>query len=147
MNLTDQEISQIRESMRWLKPEIERVAPKFYDDLFRRDPALRAMFRDNLDEQGMRFMTAVSVITDYLDDPIGLNAEVARLAEGHRAMQIRAKDYHSMEEALIDTFREALGARFSPDMQRAWRHAFRQIGEAMMEDTDPDLIAPVAPLN
>ncbi|MFK7944762.1 MAG: globin domain-containing protein [Paracoccaceae bacterium] len=149
MTLTEQEIAHIRESMRWLQSEIERVAPKFYEDLFRRDPALRAMFREDLTDQGMRFMSAIRVITDHLDAPDDLEREVALLADGHAAMSINAAAYHTMEEALIDTLRAGLGARFNREMQLAWRGAFRQIGEAMLArgGQDPDLVSPVSPLN
>ena len=149
MELSEQEIAHIREAMRWLTPEVERVAPMFYADLFRRDPGLRAMFREDLSDQGMRFMSAVRVIVDHLDDPEGLDRQVGLLADGHAAMKIDAHAYHIMEEALVDTFREALGARFTRDMQLAWRHAFRQVGEAMMARTgaDPDVVEPVVPLN
>ena len=41
MTLPQQEIAHIREAMRWLTPEAERVAPMFYEDLFRRGPWLQ----------------------------------------------------------------------------------------------------------
>ena len=51
-----------------------------------------------------------------------------------------------MQEALIDTFRYALGARFTQEMQLAWRSAFGQVCEAMMSRTgvDPKIIEPAA---
>lgn len=136
MHLSDKEITAIRESLKWLMPEVDRVSGEFYKDLFRRDPKLRGMFRDDLEGQGMRFMTAISVIVDNLDNPERLDREVALLAKGHGAFHIRKMDYHTMEEALIDTFRYALGARFTRDMQLAWRSAFQQISAAMMSETD-----------
>lgn len=149
MHLSEDEITAIRESLKWLMPEAERVAPKFYEGLFRRDPELRKMFRDDLAEQGMRFISAVRTISDHLGDPEALDRTINLLAEGHAAMNIDARSYHTMEEALIDTFREALGARLSSEMQLAWRRAFRQIGEAMMarSGTDPNIVSPVTPLN
>lgn len=132
MHLNPDQITAIRESLKWLMPEVERASREFYKDLFRRDPSLREMFRDDLEGQGMRFMTAISVIVDNLDNPERLDREVDLLARGHAAFQIRNMDYHTMEEALIDTFRYALGARFTRDMQLAWRSAFQQISEAMM---------------
>lgn len=148
MHLSEAEIGHIRESMRWLEPEVERVAPKFYENLFRRAPALRPMFRDDLSGQGMRFMSAVRTIADHLEDPDGLSEYVSLLARGHAAFGISAPAYHAMEEALIDTFRAAMGARFIPEMQLAWRHAFRQIGKSMLEQSgsDPEAVRPVLPV-
>ena len=96
--------------------------------------AVTASDRGDMTDQGMRFMSAISVIVDNLDDPDTLDGEVALLAKGHANLGIRPEWYHVMEEALIDTFRYALGARFTNEMQLAWRSAFGQICEAMKAD-------------
>ena len=146
MQLSDKEIAAIRESMKWLMPEAERVSTEFYKDLFRRDPELSEMFQDSMHAQGMRFMAAVGAIADNLDQPEKLNAYVSWLAGAHAPFNLGAKAYHNMQEALIDTFRYALGARFTNEMQLAWRSAFGQVCEAMMERTgvDPSVLEPAA---
>lgn len=131
MHLTESEIAIIRESYERMRPEVERVAGEFYADLFRRDPRIRALFRENLEEQGMRFMGAIRLIVDNLDNPEEMDAQIRLLAEGHAAMQIRPEMYHTMQEALLDTFRYALGAKFTDPVHLAWRSAFSQICDEM----------------
>ena len=131
MELTPKETEIIRKSHKMLVPEIDRVANEFYADLFRRNARIREIFREDLSAQGMRFMSAISVIVDNLDNPEALDREVSLLAEGHAHLGIRPEWYRTMEEALIDTFRYALGARFTNETQLAWRSAFGQICEAM----------------
>ena len=135
MELTDKQIEIIRESYQRLIPEVDRVSLEFYKDLFGREPKLKAMFRDDLEEQGMRFMSAIGVIVENLDDPTRLKEKVDLLSDGHAAFGIKPEAYRSMEEALVDTFAHALGEKFTNPVELAWRSAFRQICDAMIEKT------------
>lgn len=131
MELDAQQTDLIRSSYKMLLPEIEKVGDEFYADLFRRDPRIAELFREDIKGQGMRFMSTISVIVDNLDTPGALQREVNLLADGHAHFGIRPEWYHVMEEALIDTFRYALGARFTNEIQLAWRAAFGQICDQM----------------
>ncbi|MDH3669248.1 MAG: globin domain-containing protein [Paracoccaceae bacterium] len=131
MIMTEKQIALIRESRDQLTPELEETSAAFYEDLFRRAPELRALFRDDLSGQGMRFMSAVSVIADNLDDPAQLDDHVSLLAEGHAQFGIEEPAYRAMEEALIHAFANALGDQFTSEVEHAWRSAFRQVSDQM----------------
>lgn len=133
MQLTDTEIGLIRDSHRRLITESDRLGKEFYIDLFNRIPEARPLFRDDLEGQGMRFMTAINVIVENLDDLRAMEAEIDKLAKGHAALPIKPEWYRQMQEALIDTFAAALGERFTNDMELAWRSAFSQICDRMIE--------------
>ena len=133
MKLSPREIELIRESHARLLPEVKRVSEEFYLDLFSREPEIKALFRDDLAEQGMRFMSAIHVIVDNLDDMQAMDAEIEKLAAGHAALHIKPIWYRHMQEALIDTFAAALGERFTNEIELAWRSAFSQISERMAE--------------
>ncbi len=133
MDLTPKQVTLIRESYRRLVPEIDRVSGKFYPDLFRRAPHLRGLFREDLAEQGMKFMSAISVIIAHLDRPEALEARMDELGRGHAAYGISPADYRDMEEALIDTFAHALECRFNSEIEVAWRRAFSQVASRMRE--------------
>ena len=133
MKLSPREIELIRESHARLLPEVKRVSEEFYLDLFSREPEIKALFRDDLAEQGMRFMSAIHVIVDNLDDMETMDAEIEKLAAGHAALNIKPIWYRHMQEALIDTFAAALGERFNNETELAWRSAFSQIADRMAE--------------
>jgi len=135
MQLTENEIGIIRQSYEWITPEVERVSENFYTDLFGRVPDARPLFRDDLSEQGMRFMSAISVIVENLDDQAALGAEIEKLAAGHAAFLIKPSWFREMQESLIDTFAHALGARFTNEVELAWRSVFSQICDRMEEKT------------
>jgi hemoglobin-like flavoprotein len=131
MALTEKQIDLIRESHRWLMPESQRLSTTFYDDLFRRAPHLRKLFREDLAEQGMKFMTAIGMITGHLDDPRTLDARLEELGRGHAMFDLRPMDYREMEEAMIDTLAEAFKSKFSSEIEFAWRSAFGHMAARM----------------
>ena len=101
-------------------------------------PQMRQMFRDDLTGQGMKFMTTLDVIVQKLDDEDQIAEQYTGLGKSHATMRVHAADFAPMEEALIDTFRYALGARFTDEIHLAWRNAFEQICERMAsEAADP----------
>jgi hemoglobin-like flavoprotein len=129
--LTEKQIDLIRESYRWLMPEAQRLSTTFYDDLFRRAPHLRKLFREDLAEQGMKFMTAIGMITGHLADPRTLDARLEELGRGHAMFDLRPMDYREMEEAMIDTLAEAFKSKFSSEIEFAWRSAFGHMAAHM----------------
>jgi hemoglobin-like flavoprotein len=132
MQLTEQQIRDIRASHARIAPEAERISHLFYQDLFRREPRLRELFGPDLGHQGMSFMKALESIVLHLDKPQELDAVVGELAQIHAPFHIRPEHYRAMEDALIDTMAYALGERLTNPVERAWRSAFGQIGAAMI---------------
>jgi len=131
MQLTEKQIEIIRESHRRILPEVERVSSKFYAGLFGRVPEVRGLFRDNVSEQGMRFMSAIGVIVENLDNPEAMDREIEKIVAGHAAFNIKPSWFREMQESLIDTFAHALGAKFTNEVELAWRSAFQQICDKM----------------
>ncbi|MEM8657722.1 MAG: globin domain-containing protein [Pseudomonadota bacterium] len=132
MSLDHHEIALVQHSLEKLRAALPPGDTRFYENLFRRAPELRAMFREDLAGQGMKFLTTLSVITDALTTPEMLGAEVTRLAEGHRAMGIEASSYAPMGDALFETFREVLGPAFTTETHEAWQTAYAMIAAQMI---------------
>ena len=140
MHLSEAEKALIQYSYAFLKPEVERVSGAFYADLFNRMPKLRALFPDDMSGQGMRFMSAIGFVVENLDDNVQLNRHLNLLAKGHAPFKLRPDAYREMQEALIDTITEALGAKFTNEIELAWRSAFDQICDAMIAESGTELV-------
>lgn len=141
MHLTEDQIRLIRKSYQILKPEADELSEKFYKDLFNRMPRLRAFFPQDMAGQGMRFMTAIGFIVDNMHDEEVLNRQLEHLATGHAPFKLQPAAYREMQEALIDMITTALGAKFTNDVELAWRSAFDQICDAMIEKSGTTLPA------
>ena len=133
MHLTDAEKAAIRTSHDLLRGELDRISGKFYASLFNRMPKLHALFPEDMSGQGMRFMAAIGFVVENLDDEARLNDHLDLLAKGHASFKLRPDAYREMQEALIDTIAEALGAKLTNEIELAWRSAFDQICAAMID--------------
>ncbi len=132
MTLTATEHAMVRDSLSWLRAEFDTHSLYFYEALFRREPALRDLFREDLAGQGMKFMTTLAVIVEKLnDDDVGA-AQYTGLGRQHASLGIEAAHFAPMGEALMDTLRAGLGADFTPDLEAAWRKAYAQVSDNMI---------------
>ncbi|HUF56582.1 MAG TPA: globin domain-containing protein [Thermohalobaculum sp.] len=132
MALSEREVLLLRESFDALGPDLEDASVTFYARFFARAPELRGFFRTDLQDQGMRFMSAVGTILDRFGAPDGAGETIARLGEGHAALGVRPDDFKPMRAALIETFGHMLGERFTDAHAAAWGKAFDEIAGGMI---------------
>jgi len=138
MPLTDDECQLVRSSLEAASTaELFAGSTRFYDALFARDPSLRAMFRDDLEGQGMRFMSTLKTIVNALDSEEELVAKMADLARMHQILGIQPAQFDTMGEALMETFTQLLGDAFTPELEAAWRKAYGRISQAMLQSIAP----------
>ncbi len=113
----------------------ERLAPasvNFYNALFRRAPHLRKLFRDDLEGQGMKFMTTLGFVIENINRTELLSDRLAELGHVHAIIGIKAADFEPMGEALMETLREELGAAFTPEAEAAWRAAYADLSSRII---------------
>lgn len=132
MALAQQEIALLRGSFEALRPELDEASQAFYRRLFAIAPELETMFRTDIENQGMRFMSAVSMILERLERKGEAEQEIERLGEGHAALGVQAGHYAPMRTALIETFDEVLGPTFTDEHARAWGKAYDEIAAGMI---------------
>ena len=132
MPLSDRELQLVQGSLDKLRSEFDVRSMFFYETLFERAPNLRSMFRDDLAGQGMKFMSTLDEIVRKLGDGEGLEERYADLGEMHAAIGVSQADFAPMEEALIDTMREAMGDKCTPELEAAWRKAYAIVRDNMI---------------
>lgn len=133
MSLQPIELELIRNSFKVLSRDLETHSQVFYEALFRRAPDLRALFREDLTGQGMKFMTALGVIVENLDNEDKNIEKYTELGRLHAQMGIEASHFEPMREALIDTLRMVFGEEFTPALESAWQTAFDQVSANMIQ--------------
>lgn len=131
--MTDDELKQLQHSYNKLKEETGKSPTFFYDALFRHAPELRQLFREDLEGQGMKFMTTLGVIIARLNDENAVAPQFQELGRTHASLGILREHFPPMEEALIDTLRHALGKEMTLELEALWRTAFKEIGSKMIE--------------
>ena len=138
MPLSDDQLTLIRQSFNALRQEMKPSSTFFYDDLFRRAPELRSLFRDDLAGQGMKFLSTLAVIVDNLHQPETLSERYSDLGSLHRTVGVSADRFAPMGEALLATIRNALGETRTIEIEAAWRQAFGEMaGELVARGNIP----------
>ncbi len=132
MRLDAEQVRLVQETLPLLENTLADASARFYVNLFAIRPEMRALFRDDLESQGMRFLTAMRAIAEGLDDPDGLEARFAGLARGHASVGVRAQHFEPMGDALMVTLGETLGAAFTEERRAAWRAAYTVVADEMI---------------
>lgn len=133
MGVRPEQIAIVQQSLPQVRERLVPASSIFYDNLFAVAPELRALFRGDMQSQGMRFMSTLATIADLLGDPEALDTELDKLAAGHFRIGVRPEYFAPMGIALMVTLGETLGPDlFTPRLQEAWHAAFDYFAAEMI---------------
>ncbi len=136
-------IALVQASFDRLAPETQRTAALFYARLFELDPAIRPLFKHDMQEQGVKFMDMLALVVASLDRPATMFGEVKALAVRHTGYGVQADHYHTVGTALLWALGQSLGPAFTPEVHEAWHEAFYLLAGLMKEAAAQ--VAPVPP--
>jgi hemoglobin-like flavoprotein len=129
--MTPEQIELVRSSWSQLDAHREETARLLYGRLFELDPALRALFGNDLQAQGTKLMATLNVVVTHIDHLVPLLPPLRQLAVRHLDWQVRPEHYDLLGRALMDTLSNGLGDTFGPDCRDAWGAAYADLAEAM----------------
>jgi hemoglobin-like flavoprotein len=112
-----------------LNPDM--AAAMFYARVFTTNPALRALFRIEMIEQGKKLMDTLSVFIDNLHQFDEIRPAVRDLGRRHVGYGVKDADYDTLEAALLWTIEKVLGADFTPAVGDAWLACYRTLAVEM----------------
>lgn len=129
--MTPQQRHHVQQSFALVAPIATQAAAIFYDELFRRDPSLRRLFRGDMGTQGERLMVMIGGAVQLLDQPSRLDATLRALGQRHVGYGVCATHYDTVGAALLATLEIGLGERFTPDVRVAWATLYAHISHTM----------------
>ena len=114
-------------------PIAETAAALFYNRLFDLDPALRPLFKGDMQEQGRKLMQTLAVAVAGLDDLEALVPAVRALGKRHVGYGVRSEHYVTVADALIWTLATGLGDAFTPEVRDAWATVYWILADTMKD--------------
>jgi hemoglobin-like flavoprotein len=112
--------------------DMDSLARRFYEQAFATDPSLAAMFTSDPAVQRARFgmelsalMMSIRELEDFCDSTMALGAR-------HRTYGVHPAHYRLMGQALLSALAEALGERWTSEVEEAWALAYNLTAEMMM---------------
>lgn len=131
-------------ALRFKRPEL---VAHFYGRLFGRSPELEALFagHDQL-ELNRKFSGALQAVVRHAQTPNMGGRQLVALAEDHARRGVTDPAYLDLfGEAMLQSLRHFLGARWNPILEQRWNeafaataHVFLKARDAALEDRHPD---------
>lgn len=130
--LTDRQIDLVQDSFAAVVPITGRAAAEFYRRLFELAPETRALFRNDMAEQGRKLFLTLATIVDALDRLDTIVPVARELAVRHIGYGAEDRHYAAVGSALIETLRIGLGPAFDRDTEQAWSAAYGILSDTML---------------
>lgn len=130
--LTAHQIDLVQDSFAAVVPVTDEAAADFYRRLFELAPDTRALFRNDMAEQGRKLFLTLATVVDALDRLESIVPVARELAIRHVAYGATDRHYAAVGSALIETLRDGLGPRFDPDTEQAWQAAYAILSNTML---------------
>ena len=125
------EIRIVKQSFAAVAPQRDRLAALFFANLFELDPTFRLLVPGDLRRRGAKLVHALGLLVEGLDRLHVFAPALEALAVRHFGYGIEESHYAVAGEALIRTARDALGDRFTPEVESAWRSAYAELTATM----------------
>jgi len=129
--MTPEQITLVKNSWAKVVPIQEAAAGMFYNRLFELDPALKALFKGNMAEQGRKLMGMINTAVRGLDNLAALVPAVKSMGARHAGYGVKAADYGTVATALLWTLEQGLGPDFTPETKAAWTEVYTVLATTM----------------
>ena len=131
MSLTNQEIQAVQSSWEKCVPIADKAAELFYGKLFELDPDLKPLFKGDMQEQGKKLMTMITVAVNGLNDLEKIVSAVKALGVRHVGYGVKDSHYDTVGSALIWTLGKGLGEEFTDALKAAWIKVYTLLATTM----------------
>ena len=136
--LSDDQKRLVQSSFHALSANVDTTARVFYGHLFAQDPALRGLFKTDLESQGRRLMDMLGVLVVGLDNVSALSGAITLLGRQHLRYGVQRAHFRLFENALLYTVEQVLGEEYTAEVGTAWRAAYRAIEAIIIENAYSD---------
>ena len=133
MSLTNEEILAVQSSWEKCVPIADKAAELFYGKLFELDPNLKPLFKGDMQEQGKKLMTMITVAVNGLNDLEKIVSAVKALGVRHVGYGVKDSHYDTVGSALIWTLGKGLGEEFTDALKAAWIKVYTLLATTMKE--------------
>ncbi len=125
-------IDLLESSFKLLAPQADRLAERFYENLFEVAPGVRPMFPDDIAGQRKALIASLGAIVGNLRTPEKMVEYLNGLALRHVDYGAAEAHYDVVGEVLLKTMAEIAGDLWSDELERAWGAAYGAIKQTMI---------------
>jgi nitric oxide dioxygenase len=112
--------------------DLDDLTADFYRRAFATEPALAVMFTSDPKVQRTRFAAELAEIVCSIRSLDTFAASTRSLGISHRDYGVSTAHYRLMGNALVAALADALGSRWTEEVEEAWSLAYNLTAETMM---------------
>jgi nitric oxide dioxygenase len=142
------QVELLEQSFDEVKPQADSFSDSFYENLFTAYPEAEPLFANtNMAEQKKKLVGSLVLVVENLKNPDVLGSSLRGLGARHVKYGALPAHYPLVGNALLTTFEQYLGDKWTPQVKQAWVDAYGAITEIMLDGADysPDEVAFNAP--
>lgn len=130
--MTPEQVDLVESSVAALGGRLDDVAVAFYARLFAVAPETRSLFGGDPARQRAKFVSELAFLATVIRQHDRFVTTADDLGRRHGAVGVRPEHFRPAGEALLEAMAETLGPAWTPELELAWRLAYRLTAEAMM---------------
>ncbi|HEX2623468.1 MAG TPA: globin family protein [Phototrophicaceae bacterium] len=131
MSLTDKQKALVQTTF-GMVTDPDALAAKFYERLFETDPAVSALFKGDMKEQGKKLMQTLKIVVGSLDNLAAIVPAVQELGKRHVTYGVTADHWDTVGGALLWTLGDSFGDAFTDEIKDAWAAAYELVAQTAM---------------
>ena len=131
------QVEVLEESFKAIEPQADGFVGSFYDNLFAANPEAKPLFETtDMEAQKKKLLASLVLVVENLRKPEALDGALRGLGARHVKYGALPEHYPLVGSALLTTFGQYLGDKWTPDVKNAWTNAYVAISEIMLDGAD-----------
>lgn len=127
----------LEESFEEIKPHANEFVGSFYENLFTANPEAKPLFATtNMEAQKEKLLSSLVLVVENLRKPDVLDNALRGLGARHVKYGALPEHYPLVGSALLTTFEQYLGDKWTSKTKQAWVDAYGAISEIMLDGAD-----------
>ena len=120
-----------------IKPQANEFVNSFYENLFTANPEAKPLFdTTDMQAQKKKLLGSLVLVVENLRKPDVLDSALRGLGARHVKYGALPEHYPLVGSALLTTFGQYLGEKWTPEVKQAWTGAYGTISEIMLDGAD-----------
>ena len=117
-----------------LVPSGEKIAKRFYQELFKRYPDVKPIFGNTrISTQQKKLLAALKLVISNLRKPQVLEEALMELGAKHENYGALAEHYDAVAETMLDVLEEFAGDLWTLEVHDAWSDALNLVAQTMLK--------------
>ncbi len=133
-------IALLENSFALLAGNAEALVARFYEELFKRYPAVKPLFDgSNMADQQKKLLAALKLVVNSLRKPEALGNVLTELGKKHIGYGAQPEHYGAVAGTLLDVMAEFAGKAWTDEVREAWTEALNRVAGIMIEAGETEM--------